>query len=43
MLRDKLAESESKEIEDCIAEHVLRESLFEHVKARLDGQARCVD
>nr|CDS23138.1 OTU domain containing protein 5 A [Echinococcus granulosus] len=39
MLRDKLAESENKQLEDCIAEHVLRESLYEHMKARLDGQA----
>lgn len=37
MLRDKLAESETKELEDCLAEHVLRESLYEHVKTRLDS------
>lgn len=41
MLRDKLAESETKQLEDCIAEHVLRESLFEHVKARLDAPVSC--
>lgn len=35
MLRDKLAESETKQLEDCIAEHVLRESLLEHIKVQV--------
>ncbi|KAL5108349.1 OTU domain-containing protein 5-A [Taenia crassiceps] len=37
-IRESETKSETKQLEDCIAEHVLRESLFEHVKARLDGQ-----
>lgn len=36
MLRDKMAESEVKDLDDCIAGAVLRESYYEHLKARYD-------